>query len=315
MLLLNLDKPLSLPLSKEEFPSSLKGIEQAREAGITWASVQRAASWDLPLWIAHGQVQSLDLAGSNLHRDGVAAQKVGKPRDEKLLRGPRGVGQWTESIYYHLLNCGLRIPPTAGSGSGAAPNPVGYNRMYVHCGEQFSPEAWWQNLKAGRVVVTNGPLLRPSVEGQLPGHVFQADAGQEVELEVGLTLSIRSPEKVAYLEIVQDGHVAYEVRLDDWVKAKGKVPQVKFTESGWFLIRAVTNAEKTYRFASSGPYYVQIGYEPRISRTSAQFFLDWATERAGQIKLKDADERRQVSELHEAAIEYWKRVVATATAP
>ena len=28
-------------------------------------------------------------------------------------------------IYYHLLNCGLRVPPSAGSASGVLPNPVG----------------------------------------------------------------------------------------------------------------------------------------------------------------------------------------------
>ena len=34
-------------------------------------------------------------------------------------------------MYYHVLNCGLRIPPVAGSGSGTNDNPVGTNRVYV----------------------------------------------------------------------------------------------------------------------------------------------------------------------------------------
>ena len=93
----------------------------------------------------------------------------GKPRDRKLYQGPFGNARWSQDIYFKLLECGLRIPPSAGSGSGMAPNPVGYNRVYVHLDGDFSYEAWWKNFRAGRVVVTNGPLMRPSVEGQPPG--------------------------------------------------------------------------------------------------------------------------------------------------
>ena len=44
-------------------------------------------------------------------------------------RGTQWDGYWTQDIYYALLNCGLRIPPSAGSASGVLPNPVGYNRV------------------------------------------------------------------------------------------------------------------------------------------------------------------------------------------
>src|SRR5262249_20680766 len=150
-----------------------------------------------------------------------------------------------------------------------SPNPVGYNRVYVHVGEELTYENWWQNLKAGRVVITNGPMIRPNVEGELPGHTFRADKGQEGELEIGLTLSTR--ERIDYLEVIKNGRIAHQARLDDWAKAGGRLPPLRFTESGWFLVRAVTNLQETYRFASTGPYYVEIGYEPRISKASAEF--------------------------------------------
>ncbi len=91
-----------------------------------------------------------------------------------LYPSPSGGGRWSEKIYYDLLNCGLRIPPTAGSGSGRVANPLGYNRMYVHVEGELTYEKWWDGVRAGRLVVTNGPLIRPSVEGQPPGYVFQA---------------------------------------------------------------------------------------------------------------------------------------------
>jgi hypothetical protein len=194
---------------------------------------------------------------------------------------------------------------------------VGYNRVYVHCGDELTWDGWWEGLRRGRVIVTNGPLLRPRVfgpgapqEGALPGHVFQADAGQTVELSISLNLSIR--EKVEYLEIIQDGQRAHEVRLDEWAKANGQLPPVKFDKSGWMLVRAVTNNSKTFRHASTGPYYVEIGYEPRISKRSAQFFLDWVYERARQIEHDNADEKRELLEQHRAARDHWQKLVERA---
>ncbi|MFM9068261.1 MAG: CehA/McbA family metallohydrolase, partial [Planctomycetota bacterium] len=214
-------------------------------------------------------------------------------------------------IYYHLLNCGLRLPPTAGSGSGEAPNPVGYNRVYVHCGDDFTWEKWWEGLRAGRVLVTNGPLLRPLVNEQLPGYIFQAYAGEKLELNVALNLSMR--EKIEYLEVVKNGRVVHEARLDDWIKKEGRLPLVEFEESGWMLVRAVTNNPQTMRYAMSAPYYVQFGDRPRISRKSAQFFLDWCQERIQQLEATRGEDVSSVLRYHEAAREYWSKLVANAT--
>ena len=60
-----------------------------------------------------------------------------------------------------------------------------------------------------------------------------------------------------------------------------------FDRSGWFLVRAVTDLPKTYRFAMTGPYYVEIGPQRRISKSAAQFFVDWVYER------RQADQSRR----------------------
>jgi hypothetical protein len=215
-------------------------------------------------------------------------------------------------VYYQLLNCGLRLPPSAGSGSGLNNNPVGYNRMYVHCGEDFSYDSWWENFRRGRVVVTNGPLLQPLVNGELPGHVFQAEEGETVELTIALNLGTR--ERIEYLEIVQDGKSVQEVRLDEWAKNNGELPPVTFTKSGWLLVRAVTETSTTLRGAITAPYYVEIGYEPRISKRSAQFFYDWVVERAMRLKDLPAEERDAVIQYHRQARDYWQGVIDKANA-
>ncbi|MEX2186604.1 MAG: CehA/McbA family metallohydrolase [Pirellulales bacterium] len=313
LMFFNLDEPLDVAAAKPEYPSAMKYLLAAKEHPSAHVDAEKPFWWDFPVWLASGKLDSVGLANNHLHRSGVMDNEAwGKPRDRTLFPAPRGNGRWSQEIYYHVLNCGIKLPPSAGSASGVLPNPVGYNRVYVHVDGDLTWDKWFEGLRAGRVVVTNGPLIIPNVEGKLPGHTFQADAGETVELEVGLTMATR--EKVEYLEVVQNGRVTSEVRLDDWKKAGGKLPPVRFDHSGWFLIRAVTNAKNTYRFASTGPYYVQVGYEKRISHASAQFFLDWVRERMKQIELPDAAEQREVLQFHQAAEAYWQKLVDEANA-
>jgi hypothetical protein len=313
LLFLNMTKPLDLTGSAREYPPSMKFLLQAGEQEHAWIDVEKPFWWDVPLWLASGKVDSIGLANNHMQRDGMLMNEAGgKPRDRNRLRDPKGNGQWSEEIYYHVLNSGLRIPPSAGSASGVIPNPVGYNRVYVWVDKnEFSYAAWWEAFKAGRVVVTNGPVIRPLANNRLPGHVFKGSAGEELELEITLNLTTREP--ISYLDIVKDGGVVQSVRLDEVAKT-GHLPPVRFTESGWVLVRAVTDNDKTYRFASTGPWYVELGEKPKISKASAQFFLDWTNERSKKLKLDDADERREVLGYHEQARQFWEQRVADATA-
>lgn len=324
LLYFNLDEPLAISAASREFPSPMKFLLEARErpAGKSrlHIDVEKPFWWDVPVWVASGQIDTIGLANNHQHRDGMMdAEAWGRPRPAGRFSDPLGNARWSQYIYYQLLNCGLRIPPSAGSASGVLPNPVGYNRVYVHCGEKLDWDAWWDNLRLGRVVVTNGPMLRPRVygpggpqEGALPGHVFKADEGKPIELDVALDLGTR--DKIDYLEVVKNGKVVHEVRLEEWKDRKGHLPPVEFTESGWMLVRAVSNNAKTYRFASTGPYYVDIGGKTRISKESAQFFLDWVFERARRINLTDGEEQKQVLEFHRQARDYWQKMVEEANA-
>ncbi len=181
----------------------------------------------------------------------------------------------------------------------------------MHCGEELTYSRWWEGLRAGRVVVTNGPLLRPLVNGELPGHVFRGQ-GSVVELDVALKLSLR--DKVDYLEIVKNGRVIHQVRLQDYAQAGGHLPKVVFQSSGWMLVRAIAKNPDTFRFASTGPYYVEIDDKPMVSKESAQFFLDWVHERARRIKLDDSEQKKEVMVPHRVARDFWQAKVDAANA-
>jgi len=313
----NAGRVILSPVDRHAFGSTVppSGIEtliqKAHSQNHAWVDVAMPASWDLPVWVAHGEVDSIQLAFSGLQRKAAQLSKQQRPPPRELGRGSEAIGLWTQRIYYHLLNCGLRLPPTAASGSGVTPNPLGYNRVYVFVGEDFSYDAWWKGLRSGRVVVSNGPLIQPLVSGRRPGAVFQSE-GQRLTLDVSLNLATGDP--IEYLEVIRDGDVVQSVRLADWANT-GALPPVEFERSGWFLVRAVANVHDTYRFGLTAPYYVEIGSQPRrISRTSATFFLDWLDLRIEQLR-EDRTFNPEDEQRFHTARQYWLDMVSHANAP
>jgi len=310
----NLAEPLLLPAPTAEVPLPLAALARVRAERGTWVDLTRATWWDLPLLIAHGQIDSIRIAGEQWCRDRVLDDpRTARPRDQKLFPDARGAAEWTQEIYFRLLECGPRIPPSAGSASGASPNPVGYNRMYVQVDGPITWEKWFEAFRAGRVTITNGPLLRPMVDGRPPGHVFDVPEGETTEFEIGLTLSTREP--ISYLDIIKNGQIFRTVRLDEYAKT-GRLPPVPFDGSGWFLVRAVTDTPGNYRAAMTAPWYVESRYQRRISRQAVQFFLDWVYERARQLTgIENAEARRELLAAHQQARDFWRDLLSKANAP
>jgi hypothetical protein len=170
-------------------------------------------------------------------------------------------------------------------------NPVGYNRVYVYVEGDFTWDKWWDGLRAGRAMVTNGPLIRPGVEGQPPGHVFQADRGQAVELEIGLTISTR--DKVSYLESSGTASPSTSAARK-WKATGGKLPPVKSARAaGSSFAQSPTNPAHTATHTAL--YYVEIG-SSRISRRA--IFVDWCESAPNRLPTnassrKFADDQRE----------------------
>jgi hypothetical protein len=314
LLFFNLNEPLPITKATREYPSPMKFVEEARQRNkAVWIDVEKPFWWDAPVWLASGQMDSIGIANNHQCRSTMLANEAwGKPRDRNRLPDPLGNGYWTQEIYYHLLNCGVRLPPSAGSASGVLPNPVGYNRVYVHVDGDLTYDKWWAGLKTGQSFVTNGPLLLCKANGQLPGHVFRGDKPLTVKLDITLI----SNDRVPRIEIIKDGKVDSVIELDDALSQQ-RTAIVSFRESGWFLVRAIADNKQTFRFTSTAPFYVEVGEQKRrISKQSAQFFLDWVNERIERLRreVKSPDELREVLEYHEKARQFWQDVMRGANA-
>lgn len=314
LLYFHLPQPLEITKAEREFPSSVSFLNAARAAHPSvWIDVEKPFWWDVPLWLASGKVDSIGIANNHMCRSQMYPDEAwGKPRDTQRLPDPLGNGQWTQEIYYHLLNSGLRVPPSAGSASGVLPNPVGYNRVYVHGGERLDYEVWWKNLKAGRSFVTNGPLLLARADDKLPGEVFELKAPKNLRLDIQLI----SRDRVPRIEIVQNGEVVQTLECSG-NREQRLTAELSVSRSGWFLVRAIADNPQTFRFASTAPFYVEIGaVKTSISRKSCDFFQKWAEERSAALRklLTKEDERREVLPHHERAVEFWSQRARQANA-
>jgi len=314
LLYFHLSEPLAITKAAREFPSPLAFANEARKKNKNvWIDVEKPFWWDAPTWIASGTIDSVGIANNHMCRSqAYPGEAWGKARDEKRLPPPMGNGQWTQEIYYHVLNCGFRIPPSAGSASGVLPNPVGYNRVYVHVDGQLTWEKWWAGLKAGRSFVTNGPLLLVTANGKMPGAVFTSTEKMEIKIEAAL----QSLDRVANIEIVRDGKVIESLKVDKPAEFKGSFT-IPFKESGWFLVRAIADNDKTFRFASTAPFYVEVGKnKTRVSKASATFFRDWTNERIERLHaaLKDEKQLADVLKPHGEAKAIWQALIEKANA-
>jgi hypothetical protein len=300
-----------------EYPSLEQYLSALREKNPdVWVEVDRPYRWDVPTLVANNLIDGIQVAHPGILEDDGAAldPKEGYPCDPHFYPAPWGHARYSLDIYYKLLECGFFLPPSAASGSGDSPHPVGSNRVYAYVVEDRQPtyEEWFDRYRQGRSFITNGPLLLAHVQGESPGAVFYQEEVAPVELEIAFDFHSREP--VTYIEIVKNGSVYRSIRVQELEESGGHIPPIEFEESGWFLLRAVTDESDRYNFAMTAPYFVRMGETRRVSRSAAQFFLEWTYERARQIQLDDPAQQESVMAYHRHARDVFANLVETATA-
>lgn len=316
-------------------------IERASSVDDCRLIILNPMAYDLPLWLASGNIDGIAVLGEFLQVDHKKLDWPGSTKPNKLeMTGNHALGLWSVHIYEQLLEAGFNIPPIATSGSGFQQNPLGYSRTYVYSHQlsaspNLTPEefqkpsdtgiaehsnsslsyvqSWWDGLWHGRSVVTSGPLLRPMLEGEAPGHTFQASAGQVLKLTLSLQLAIRDP--VDYLEVIQNGKVTYKARLDEFARQGGRIPPLEFETSSWVMVRVMTKYEDSYRAAMSAPWFIHFDGQTRRSRKAVQFFQDLLVQREQQLARLPREEIAQHAPDVRAARAFWERQADLANAP
>ena len=132
-------------------------------------------------------------------------------------------------------------------------------------------------------------------------------------MHVKLDAKLDGRDPMSQVEIIKNGRVVRRAPVAE-LRRSGSLGEITFDESGWFLVRVIADVPDTFRFASTGPFYVEAGQQPRrVSRHSAQFFVDWMHERIASLKLDDPAQRDEVLRPLREAEAWWREKVEAAT--
>jgi hypothetical protein len=232
----------------------------------------------------------------------------------------------TSRLWYRLLNCGFRLPATAGTdtfmnlaGNGRFSNPPAGNRVFVQVEGKLTTESWCEGVRRGRTFVTNGPMLRLSVDGEGIGSDIDGTPGSEVVVKG----EARSYVSIERLELVVNGDV---VALGE-VKEDGKRALLSHSfrtdASCWIALRALGPAGPHVLggelFAHTSPVYVTVAGARVERREDAAYFVEWIDrliamcEEQGRFASKV--EREHVTQLFLRAQEHYRKIVDAKPAP
>ena len=167
-------------------------------------------------------------------------------------------------VWYDLLNCGFKIPATAGPDWFLKDTP----RAYVHLGEEpFTMDNWRKGLQEGNSFITRGPMLFFSVNGEQPGSTLNVKKGQ---MDFQVAAKALTPNGPIPVEVLYNGEVILKTSETSF--------QVTLKDSGWLAIRCDG--------AHSNPVYINVEGRPAGSAEPAKKFIqiidrlsDWVKEK------------------------------------
>jgi len=191
-------------------------VEQIRS---NWPST----GFEMPVDIALGKIQIAEIEGNGGQTD----------------------------VWYDLLNCGFKIPATAGPDWFMKDTP----RVYVYLGtDQFTLDNWRRGLQEGNSFITRGPMLFFKVNGEHPGSSLDVKKG---ETNFQVSAEALTPEGQIPVEVLYNGEVI--------LKTSDTSFQISVEDSGWLAVRC--------QGAHSNPVYINIEGRPAGSAKAAKKFI------------------------------------------
>jgi Tol biopolymer transport system component len=282
-----------------DWPSNSEIADRAhwQKGVVNYTHVSQAADWSktpyaaksIPIDVALGRIDTLDLNNT-----------------------------WAASVplWYRLLNCGFRIPATAGTDvflNRIASNLPGGDRVYVHTAGALRYDRWIAGLKAGRSFVTSGPMLTFTVNGQEPGAVLKT--GAKPRLSVQATARSRFP--LTRAELVHNGAVIATAKLSEDRRTATLNQEVALERGGWLAFRAdgpgtIDTATGSLN-AHTNPVYIEADGTAYRSAEEARAFLKWIDQFEIVLRARNrfpvAKLREQAQEQMEAARGVYRKIV------
>jgi Tol biopolymer transport system component len=208
----------------------------------------------------------------------------------------------TLSLWYRLLNCGFRLPASAGTDcflNRIASRLPGSDRAYVKIEGNFSYDGWVKGLKAGRSFVTNGPILEFT-----PGEIRRLAAPGEIPVKASATSLV----PLDRVEVVMNGAVVAQGAIAADKLSATIDERIKVERSSWIGVRAFAGRLQ----AHSSPIYVEVAGQRQHSQADAEFFLAWIDRLEAQLNKRDrvpsAELKKHVEGQLNAAREVYRKL-------
>jgi hypothetical protein len=202
-------------------------------------------------------------------------------------------------LWYRLLNCGLRVPATAGTDKMNNQVTVGANRVFAAVAGEFNYQSWIDALSAGHTFISNSPFIFCQVDGKGPGETIQLVPNQTVRIKT----EVWSQLPLDRLEIIANGvmiaetaiasgqrHASLEIEYtpdeSSWIAARAYQFKLQNTRGGVsFAQRRDTGGGPTQlnqyfgtlrpetTFAHTSPAYLLLDNQPIRSSRDAEYFV------------------------------------------
>jgi hypothetical protein len=288
--------PLTGVPGGSDYPPMAHLADEARRQGglVSWAHFPGPRG-EVAVDIALGKVDSVDLL------------TWGDPMQAKGDE-PSRVQAW-----YGFLNCGFRLPVTAGTDKMFNTQIIGTPRVYVQLDAPLSYERWLDGIRRGRTFVTTGPLLTLNVDGNGIGAALERARGSVVTVSA----TARSQLPILRLEILRNGLVVDTASARSGSDELALTTRVTIDSSSWIAARVVSDAHLPYQtvfldraepipvFAHTSPIYVSVPGAPQHSSDDATRFVRWVDEGTEWITKRATfqaeAERQEMLELFERA--------------
>jgi hypothetical protein len=183
----------------------------------------------------------------------------------EILQG----GRLVTDNWYPFLNLGFKINPSAGSDFPYfGPSLPGVERYYVQLDGPFDADAWYAAFRAGRVFVTNGPLLDFTINGQGMGSEVRVSRGARLDVSALAQLN-PDMDRLGRIELVAHDEVIATASANGGDRAELN-EVLTADESMWVVVRAFGEQEvpeqgplrRYAALAHSAPIYVIVDDQP-----------------------------------------------------
>ncbi|MEP7110267.1 MAG: CehA/McbA family metallohydrolase [Ferruginibacter sp.] len=277
-----------------QYPLNMQACDEAHAQGghVSWAHFAAWPGLEGPLAIVMKKVDAVEILSTiDPFCEPIFVSEV--VPDLRMNSGLR--------LWYRLLNCGLKIPATAGTDRMTNRVSVGSNRVYALVKGRFSYKTWIDALNKGSSFITNSPFLICHADNKNPGEEIHMSGNKTVTI----TAEMWSQLPVDRLEIIANGEVIAEKIIEKgkqyakleikykpvkstWIAARAQQFNQEDTRSGvsftqrrdfgggaTLLNRYYGTLRPQTAFAHTNPVYVIKDHQPIHSNEDAAYFVKY----------------------------------------